>query len=126
MNKPGGYSLEAIQYWVRSESKFEGKKAKLADELTSEAMQWWSTRPYGDGGFSSRGSAHRSLKRHLRTCAKQRYGFVQAFFLMLFINLVVRIVSQMVMDWLFGDEVQQQAVHENRHIYFVNPIGPAE
>ena len=126
MTKPGGYSLEAIQYWVRRENRFEGEKAELADALTSEAMQWWSTRPYGDGGFSSRSCARKSMKRHLKTCARQRYGFVQAFFFMLVINLVVRVVTEMVIDWLFGDEVQQKAVHENRHIYFVKPIGPTQ
>jgi len=126
MQRPTGYTLPSVQFWIKRENNLSGRKAKLSDELTQEAMQWWSTRPYGDGGFKDRKQAKKELKAHLTAHAKKKYGVVGSLLFMLFINIVVSIVTKMIINWLFGNEEEQKAVHENRGIYFVKPISPSD
>jgi len=126
MSKPTGYSLGAVQYWIKREAKFTARKAALSDELAREAMQWWATRPYGDGGFADRKQASKQLRAHLSTHAKKKYGVIGSIVFMLFINIVVSIVTKMIINWLFGNEEEQKAVYDNRGIYFVEPINPSK
>lgn len=124
--RPTGYTLPSVQFWVRRENNFSGRKAALSDELTQEAMQWWATRPYGNGGFTDKKQARKELKSHLTTHAKKKYGVIGSIVFMLFINLMVSIVTRMIINWLFGNEQEQKAVHENRGIYFVETIDPKD
>jgi hypothetical protein len=125
-SKPTGYSLGAVQYWITREAKFTGRKAAFSDELAQEAMQWWATRPYGDGGFADRKQAMKGLRAHLSTHARKKYGVIGSLVFMLFINIVISIVTKMIIKWLFGNAEEQKAVYENRGIYFVEPINPAK
>jgi hypothetical protein len=116
--KPHGYSLASIQYWTRSKNKFSGRKADMSDYFTGEAMAWWSARPYGNAGFSDKGTARTELKKHLKARARERYGFFWTVLLGVFVNVVISMVSKMIIEWLFSDDHEQRIVHDNRGIYF--------
>ena len=126
MSKPTGYSLGAVQYWIKREAKFTAKKAALSDELAREAMQWWAMRPYGAMMLEDRTQVSKKLRAHLSTHAKKKYGVIGSIVFMLFINIVVSIVTKMIVNWLFGNEEEQKAVYDNRGIYFVEPINPSK
>ena len=124
LSKPNGYALGEIQFWIRQDNNFAGRKAVLSDELTQEAMQWWATHTDGNGGFKDCKQAQKELKLYLTTHARKQYSLFQNIIFYLFISSIVSIVTKMIVNWLFENKEAQKAVYESRGIYFVEPIVP--
>lgn len=126
LSKPSGYALREIQVWIKQGNNFSGHKAVLSDELTQEAMQWWSTHTYGNDGLKGCKQAHKELKSYLSTHARKQYSLFQGIIFYLLISRVVSIVTKMIVTWLFENKEAKKTVYANRGIYFVEPIVPCK
>jgi hypothetical protein len=124
LSKPNGYALGEIQLWIKQDNNFSGRKAVLSDELTQEAMQWWSTHTYGNGRIKDCKKVQTELKSYLSTYARKQYSLFQNIIFYLFISSVVSIVAKMIVTWLFENREAHKTVYANRGIYFVEPIVP--
>ncbi len=121
MNEPSKYSMAAIKTRVRQDGEFVGKKAAMSDWMSTHAMAWWVSRPRGNAGYRVPDEAKNALKAHLKSHARQRYGFVGALFLYIMIQVVIAVVSRTIIDWLFNNFEEQERVDHHLKRYFQDP-----
>ena len=124
LSRPRGYALGEIQFWIKQDNNFSGRKAVLSDDLAQEAMQWWATHTDGNGEFKDCKQAQKELKSYLSTYARKQYNLFQKIIFYLLISSVVSIVTKMIVNWLFENKEAHKIVYTNRGIYFVAPIVP--
>jgi|TARA_R110000824_G_scaffold82768_4_gene207403 hypothetical protein len=116
MSKPRSFGANDVQSWVRSELKYSGEKAVIADLATEKALEWWVRTgdfKYGIGLAAPvlkksavarwRKDARKECKSYIKANAK-RYGFIWGFLLSVLIQIVISAVAKIIVDWLFSDK----------------------
>ena len=115
MSKPRSFETVDVKSWVRSELKYSGERAKLADSATEKAIEWWVQTgdfKYGIGlstPILKKSAKDRWQKEAIVECKNyikvngKRYGFIWSFLFAILIQIVISAVARIIVNWLFSN-----------------------